>query len=325
MTDIIDLRHYDDLFASRTSAEEWERIAAFRNLPNILHGIARHEGAMQPFFAHNLFLNKVATETYRFQILVFMLYLHTTRDPNDPHSGLTLGNLQKICTQLKLASPGRVYAYLNIMKLAGYVSSERSPLDARIVQLTPTERFMAIVEEWNDNIFDAIYAADPDANLPELRNIYPDLGTHMRTNGAEGLLAGWQPLQPFPEVDHFASCDGGWLMMEYVVARQMGADGIVRKVPVDLQIRRSARRFGGSRTNLLRVLESGFQQGLLDEPPLGGQRVIFSARMTCAFIAFIASFLGNFRGHALTGLERLRAEAGVNPADLRTGMASTGV
>jgi hypothetical protein len=308
VTDILNIKMHDALFASRTDANDWARIKAFRDRPKFLLGVARHEGVMQPFFAYNLFLNKVVVEIWRFQMLVFTLYLHETRDPLDPRSGLTTANLQKICTQLQLASPGRVYAFLNIMKVGGFLSSKRSAIDSRVVHLEPTAQFNQTVEEWNDNIFASIDAAAPECGLASLRVRHPDLGREMRTSGAEGLLAGWKPLDPFPEVFHFTSVDGGWLMMEHIVSRSLCGTRPFSIQPVDLALRSSAKRFGGSRTNLVRVLENGYDSGLLDAPPRGGAHVLFSSRMVCAFLTFIASYLSYFQDHSRIALGRITAQ-----------------
>lgn len=303
----VDIRQHDALFAGRTSSSEWARIAAFRDLPDFLAGVRRHEGSMAPLLTGNPFLNKVATETWRFQILVFALYLHATADPANPRTGLTAANLQRVCSDLKLASPGRVLAFINILKLARYLTSIRSAADNRVVHLIPTAKFMAVVEAWNTNIFAAIDAARPDASLIALAEQYPGLGREMRISGAEGLMAGWDPLGPFPEVQHFADCDGGWLFMEHVIANWIGADGTVTIVPVSVKMRAIAKGFGGSRSNLLRLLERGHELGLLDQPPCGGANIVFSSRMVCSYFGFIASFLDNFHRHSLIGLDRLRA------------------
>lgn len=309
----LDIRQHDALFASRTTPSEWARIAAFRDLPDMLAGVRRHEGSMAPLLTGNAFLNKIATETWRFQILVLALYCHATADPANPRTGLTTANLQAICSRVKLASPGRVTAFLNILKLAGYLSSTRSAADNRVVQLVPTGKFMDVVEAWNMNIFAAIDAAQPAAGLVELAARHPALGREMRTSGAEGLLGGWKPLGPFPEVQQFADCDGGWLTMEHVIGQNIAADGTVTIAPVALNLREIAKRFGGSRSNLLRLLERGLELGLLDEPPRGGAQVVFSSRMVCSYIAFIASFLDNFHRHARIGLGRLQAGAAAPP------------
>ena len=310
LTDHLDIAMYDALFASRTTAEDWARIAAFRNSPNFLDGVRRHEGVMQPFFAYNLILNRVVTEVWRFQMLVFTLYLHDTRDPLNPRTGLTVANLRKICAQLALASPGRVYAFLNIMKLGGYLSAVRSTVDSRVVHLEPTALFNGIVEEWNSNIFASIDAAVPEAGLVALRSRHAELGRQMRTSGAEGLLAGWDALAPFPEVHHFASSDGGWMMMEHLVLQSMRGETRIRTEPVALNMRAAAKRFGSSRSNLVRALEAGYERGLLDAPPRGGSHIVLSSRMTCAFLAFMASYLGYFLQHTRIALARIEAGVG---------------
>jgi len=308
MVEPLSIATHDALFASRTSPQEWARILAFRDLPNFLDAVRCHVGVMQPFFAHNLILNRVVTEFWRFQILVFTLYLHETRNPTNPRTGLTVANLQKICSSLHLASPGRVYAFLNIMKLGGYLTATRSQIDSRVVHLEPTANFDAIVETWNEHIFAAIDAAAPEGGLVALHARHRELGRMMRTSGAEGLLAGWEPMGPFPEVFHFAAIDGGWPMMEHLVMRAIGDEGVVRLAPVSLNLRKSADRIGGSRTNLCRALESGYELGLLDAPPHGGAHIVLSSRMACAYLGFMASFLGNFQRHTRIALARLTAQ-----------------
>jgi hypothetical protein len=305
VTDAIDITEHDTLFASRTTAEDWARILTFRSRPHFLDGVRRHAGVMAPFFAHNLILNKVVAEVWRFQMLVVMLYLDATRDAQDPRTGLTLANMQKHCAQLELASPGRIYAFLNIMKLGGYIRSERSSLDSRVVHMMPTAQFMETVEEWNANIFESIDAAHPQAGLVAKSAQHPALGLGMRTSGAEGLIAGWKPLDPFPEANLFAGVDGGWLLMEHIVAAALQEPGGVRITPVTLNMSAVGKQFGGSRSNLRRLLESAYELGLLDAPPEGGRNVIFSSLMVCSFITFIASFLSYFEDHSAIALGRI--------------------
>ena len=307
MTAYLDITMHDELFASRTTEADWLRIVTFRNRPGFLDGVRRHEGTMQPFFAHNLILNRVVTEFWRFQILVFTLYLHYTRDPESPRSGLTVANLQKACGQLGLASPGRVYAFLNIMKLGGYLKSVRSSIDSRVVHMEPTELFNGIVEDWNDNIFASVDSVVPEGDLVGLRARHHDLGRQMRLSGAEGLLEGWEPVGAFPEVFHFVSIDGGWLMMEHLVIKAMRGDSRICIEPVSLNLRTLAKQFGGSRSNLMRALENGYELGLLDAPPRSGSHVVLTPLMACAFLGFMANYLSFFEHRSAIALARITA------------------
>jgi hypothetical protein len=301
----VEIDSCDALFRGRMSDEEWARIVAFRSRPLFLRGVLRHADAMAPFFAHNFFLNKVVTEIWRFQMLVFTLYLHETRRNDDPRSGLTVANLRAICSQLGIASPGRVSAFLNIMRVAGYLAAAPSGPDRRVARLQPTERFMRIVEDWNANVFASIDAATPERGFVDLAENMPMLGTAMRTSGAEGLLAGWDAMGPFPEVLHFAAADGGFQLMEYLSGCAIRNGEIPVIEPVDLDLANNARRFGGSRSNLIRLLDSAYAQGLLDAPPRLGRAVVLSPQMLCAFLTFIASYLGYYEQHTQIGLARI--------------------
>jgi hypothetical protein len=301
------IEQHDALFAARAGAD-WDRIVAFRNQPHFLDGARRHEGVMAAFFSNNLILNKVVLEAWRFQMIVFTLYLHATRDPADPRTGLTYGNLARISKQLDLASSGRVYAFLSLMKVGNYIKSERSLTDSRVVHLVPTPHFMAIVEKWNDGIFAAIDAAVGTDRVARARTQFPELGLSMRTSGADGLLAGWKPLDPFPEVAHFANVDGGWMLMEQAVAASLRDPAGLIVAPVAINLRTLGKDFGGSRSNLRRLLESAYDLGLLDAHPKGGAHILLSSRMLCAFLTFIASYLGYFAQHTEIALSKYAAQ-----------------
>jgi hypothetical protein len=297
LADHIAIDMHDALFESRTTEDEWQRIIRFRNRPAFLDGARRHEGVTKHLFTNNLILNKVVMEAWRFQMLALTLYLHEARDDADPRTGLTYSNLSRVCAQLQLASSGRVFAFLNLMKLGGFLTSVRSEQDSRVVHLEPTSLFMRTVDEWTDGIFAAIDAAAPEGRLMIRRALDPGIGMRMRTSGAKGLLDGWQPLAPFPEVTHFASVDGGWMLMEQIVAASLRHPEGLRLEPISINLRTFGRDVGGSRSNLRRVLESAFEQGLLDAPPQGGAHILMSSRMLCAFLTFIASYLSNYQSH----------------------------
>lgn len=297
---------HDSEFSVRTSSEIWARIHRFRSYPTFMNSARHHEKIMAPFFGHNLTLNKLVAEVWRFQMLVFALYLHETKDVSDPRSGLTVTNLQKICTSVSLASPGRVFAFINMMKLGGYVTSVRSKLDDRVVYLEPNAGFMAIVEKWNDGIFASIDTAHPEARILEKRAAFDWLGTAMRNGGAVSLKDGWNPIEPFPEVIHFASADGGWNLMEHLVTAAIPAAGQGQIIPVTLNMREVSERFGGSRSSLRRLLECAYELDLLDAPPRAGT-VTISSRLACAFLTFIAAFLAFLEHHAVAAVERFQA------------------
>jgi DNA-binding MarR family transcriptional regulator len=291
--------HYDPLFAARVAAQpvsiSWAEIRAFRDSPTFINAVLRYDAISGPFYANQFILNKVVPEAWRFQMIVFLLHLHDTRDWGDPRSGLTLANFQRVCAHLGLASAGRAMAFLNIMRVGGYLARSRSEADGRIVHLEPTPRFIATVEQWNDGIFALIDTAMPPetagAGLVAARARYPALGRDMRRISAEKILAGWKPLAAFPEVERFAARDGGWMLLARAAALTLAAQ---EGAPVSIDLAAFAREFGTSRTQLRRILESAFDAGLLDAPPANGAYIRLSSALVCAFAAWLAGYLASY-------------------------------
>ncbi len=290
------------------SPEEWKRIVAFREQPTVLLGLPRYGALMPDYFSDNVILNKVVTEVWRFEMLVYLLYLFDTRNPDDPRSGLTVANLQKLCAQQNCASRGRVLAILGIMRLGGYLRRIKSPRDSRVVLLEPSERFVEIVEGWNHRIFQIIDAVVPEDALAARHGAHPRMSWEMRTRGAESLLGGWKLLDPFPEVNHFVSRDGGWMLLLTCVAKALAQDnGVIR--PVSLELQSFGARFGVSRSHLRRLLESAWEARLLDAPPRNGADIRLSPALVAAFLTCMASELAFYQRHAVKALA-----AGIRPA-----------
>ncbi len=294
-----DIASLDAEFATRMESVEWNRIVATRDKLGFLDGLAKYAELMPSYFENNLILNKVVTEAWRFEILVYTLYLHGNRDENDPRSGLTVANLQKICARQKCASRGRVLAIVGIMLLGGYLRRMPCPRDRRVVRLEPSETFIAIVEGWNRRIFQIIDVVHTDETLAYHHETRPRFGHDMRRLGAEALLQGWRLLDPFPETNHFVSSDGGWMLLLTCVAESLRGSGgrVIAPVAVDLNL--FAPRFGVSRSHLRRLLESAHDIGLLEAPPRNGANIVLSPRLVASFLACMASELGFYHGHAL--------------------------
>jgi len=228
-------------------------------------------------------------------MLVYALHLHDTAVDGDPATRLTLSRLQKLCHKHELASPHTVAVFLGLMVVAGYLQRKRSKLDKRTVHLAPSAGFVATVERWNRIIVEAIDAIAPEGLLAQAHATQPRFGWDMRAHGAEVLLAGWKPLEPFPEVAHFLEAHGGWMLMTQCVAQTMRQGGGTAIVPVAIDLAGEARRFGGSRTHMRRLLEHAHANGLLQAAPRNGGDVHLSPRLLAAWLTAQASELATYR------------------------------
>ena len=296
---------HDGDFVGRTTIEDWARIIDFRGQPNFVDAVLLYGALMPGLFVNNFIINKVVPEAWRFQMLVFTLHLHDTRDTRQPASGLTLSNLQRICTAQGIAGPGRVAAFLNLMRLGGHLTRTRSLVDSRVVRLEPTATFIAIVERWNDAIFRILDTVDPGGAFAVKQAAHPRLSWEMRRGGAETLLVGWVPLALFPEVSHFLGRDGGWVLLTHCIAQVLQDGGSSTIAPVTLDLGAFGKQFGVSRSQLRRLLDAAHEIGLLDAPPHNGSNIVLSEVLVGAFLAWLASYLENFQRctrEALTAL-----------------------
>lgn len=300
---------YDDVLRSRANPKEWARILDMRAQPDFLNCLRMYNNLMQPFFSDKVILNKVVTERWRFEMLVYTLFLYDQRDYQDARSGLTIANLERLCAQMNCASPGRVRAIIGIMRVGGYLRRSRSCDDQRIVQLEPTPQFLDIVEAWNNRIFqisDSVFQHD---HLSNWHARDPRLGWEMRNRGCLSLQAGWQLLDPFPEVFHFVSSDGGWMLLLHCasLALEKGHEAYISPISVDLA--KFGARFGVSRSHLRRLLESAYQEGLLREPPRNGTNIVLTTHLLASYLTCMAAEISFYRGHAIDYLQESGALA----------------
>jgi len=299
MRNVFDLRCMDAELAERNGPEEWRRILELRDHPRMLEGLYRYADLMPTYYDSNVMLNKVVTEAWRFQMLVYALHLYDTRDPADPTSGLTASNLTRLCARMGIASRGRVLAIIGVMRIAGYLERGRGRGrgrgDRRAVHLEPTDYFIGIVEGWNHRLLQIIDAIDTGHDLAAAHATDPRFGWNMRRRGAEALLAGWKILDPFPEVCHFVDSDGGWMLLLTFADAALRPSSGREIAPVSMDLAVFGKRFAVSRSHLRRLLESAYDKGLLTEPPRNGQTIVPSSRLLASYVACMASELGNYR------------------------------
>ncbi len=206
-------------------------------------------------------------------------------------------------------SPGGVTAFIGLMLFAGYLRRHRSDQDKRVVHLVPTEKFIAIVEGWNVAILRCIDAIIPEDALAQCHAAQHRFGWNMRECGAQVLLAGWKPLDPFPEAKRFIVSHGGFMLLLRVVAETIGQGEGRSIVPVAVDLSTFGKRFGVSRTHLRRLLETAHEQNLLDASPRNGSHIRASPRLIASFVSWMASELGNYRLWALATRSELGLKA----------------
>lgn len=264
--------------------------------------VVAHDTLFSTRFIAKPALDSAFREAWRFQILVFALYLHDMRG-DDPRSGLTLGKLQALLAEHRIASRGRVAAVLKQLEAEGLLMSERSAIDRRVVLLIPTASLITGVALWERVMLELIERVSPADDLAIRARLFPRFGEVMRHNMVKARFAGWSPLNGFPEVAFFSARHGGWRLLSRLMALALA--GGLSPVRIDLEL--YARETGASPAALRRLLLDAWKAGLLDAPPRGGHHIVPSARLVTGFRAYLAAFIEAHRRFAIAAAEELAA------------------
>lgn len=241
-----------------------EAMAAFRNRPDFAGhsiGIAR---TFIDQFVGNRFLNLITNDRGRMQVAHGVMYLHYTRDPNDPASGLTSSRLKAFCAEHRMCSPGRTGAMLAVMQMSGHVVEAPAAKDRRVRVLMPTAKLMdPFLTRWIA-YFDALAKMMPEtadiARAARTSDVF--VSAYVR-HVVEYYMAGHKLMDHAPQLNVFVDANAGMLIFLSLFAAA-GAD----KPPcegqyVQMPISELARRFGVSRAHVKQVLRGAQKQGLL--------------------------------------------------------------
>ncbi len=217
-------------------------------------------------------LNKIVNEEGRFLISSLALQLHLHRDPRDPADGLTLSRLRELCAAHGVASPGRVTAFLGLMRMAGFVAPKPTE-DRRSKLLVPTARLWDHVRIYTVIHMRGIEALNPGTSyLARLDHDAAFLENFHRAAGGY-YLRGTRLPDGFPELAVFTSADAGYMVLLSIFLQLPLEGGRAQPGTVDLPLTPTAKRFGVSRSHLVNLLRAAQAAGFLEVSGSGGRGV----------------------------------------------------
>lgn len=128
--------------------------------PQFSSALATHSRAMLELYksihtAGARIARFLVNETARALIANVCIYMDLDFDPSEPRFGLTLRKIQKICSDRGVASPGRVYVFLKMLQLSGYLDSIATP-DKRFKSLRPGGKLRAYRLELMHSIYSGL-------------------------------------------------------------------------------------------------------------------------------------------------------------------------
>src|SRR5215470_5598705 len=249
----------DDLMRGPLSAEA---VAALRAHPLLSNAVIAAAGALVAITPRP---PVIINDLGRFVIGNLALYLHYSRDPADPRSGLSAGRLKALCTEQNVCSRGRAVAVMVLMRNAGDLVPAACQVDQRLRLLVPTERLIKACRQYWEAIFrgmalviprrsDAVAALqreDVSAAFSQVFGGYFCAGVRMFKLGGQGLT-------PFAQRNAALAI----LLSLFVASEQDGSSG--SPATVSISIAELARRFGVSRPQVVRVLDTAVEASLVE-------------------------------------------------------------
>jgi hypothetical protein len=207
------------------------------------------------------------------------LYLHYSRDPADPGSGLSAIRMMALCAEQKVCSKGRVLAAMALMRNAGDLVPATCQVDQRLRLLVPTEKLIGACRQYWEAIFRGMAMVIPGRS-DAIAALYcePVLAAFMQVFGGY-FRAGMRMFKPGKGLTPFAQCNAAYaILLSLLVASEQdgtaGSPAIVRISTTEL-----ARRFGVSRTQVARVLDMAVEASLVERSGPDGRYITVLPRL----------------------------------------------
>ena len=139
-------------------------IAALRALPRFAEAARAAAAGMVTHYQGNRLLNQLMNDRGRVLFTHHAVYLHFSRTPGDPGSGLTVSRMKDLCVETQLCSRGRVEVMLGLLRAAGYLAPASEPADRRRRVLVPTDKLLTLHRQRFQMHFAAMESVLPEAS-----------------------------------------------------------------------------------------------------------------------------------------------------------------
>jgi len=238
-----------------------ETIGALRAHPRFREAAATAASSSVDFYQGNWIANRVLNDRARFLVTQLCMYLHHTRRPEEPASGLTATRLRDICIANKICSAGRAEAMLLMMRAGGYLLRETVAEDKRVRRYVPTEKLVGQVRERQRGILRAVDMLQTEPRFSAALESDPQFHPRFVSNMSASYLEGFRLFHFVPELDRIFDRDAGLIMMMSVFLTDPAYRGFV--LEQNVSVFGLARRFNVSRAHVRAVLGDAERIGLI--------------------------------------------------------------
>jgi hypothetical protein len=214
-------------------------------------------------------LHRYVSGSRRFFLHSLAFHLHITRNPRDDTSGLTLKNLRAACASARLASPGMVHLYLQMLR-AHRMLADVPTSDRRFRRFEPTEKMINQVRD------------QTRANLAPVDVLFPEIGALVnfdrdpefvfavrRAMGTVFFQQG-NPIRRYRSVNYFAERASGHMLLLELMEAAAGEDPLPVSRAIKIDLEACASRCAVSRMHVSKVFTGAARLGLLSIDGPGG-------------------------------------------------------
>jgi hypothetical protein len=285
-----------------------QAIARLRAQPGFTQAMRTSAVGIVAMYQGGHLLNWLMDDRGRLLFGYFALYLHVTRDPDDPSSGLTPTRIKAMCVEFRICSPGRAGTMLSLMRFAGYVAPDIQVADRRQRRLVVTDKLVALLRERWRLHFAAMAPLFPDGEALRQALETPSFVVHLIPAMVARFSTGFRPVQYAPGLGLFGERNAGMMVMISLLTAGGEDDTMPPSRPVRISIAGLARRFAVSRPHVLNIIREAEAQDMLARE---GDRVIIKPALAEGAQNFFASMYLFFADCAR---EAMRAQAGESRA-----------
>jgi hypothetical protein len=192
------------------------------------------------------------------------LYLHYSRDPADPGSGLSAARMKALCAEQRVCSEGRALAAMALMRNAGDLVPATYQVDQRLRLLVPTEKLINACRQYWEAIFRGIAVLIPRrSDAIAALQCEDTLGAFLQVFGGY-FCAGMRMFEQGTGLTPFAQCNAGLAILFSLLVASEQNGRAASPVTVRISIAELARRCAVSRPQVVRVLDKAVEASLVE-------------------------------------------------------------
>lgn len=203
----------------------------------------------------NPVLARVTIDTSRLIYGYLVLYL-------DAQGEITLKAIQDLCRDIGLASHGRAQAILFHLRAIGYLQRDPDSTDRRSRRYLPSPEMTAALRECLVDELRAFSIVEPEAGRMAERFSEPVFFRAFLLRFGKGTVDALKFRNRRP-IGHFTDSNGGLVMLWDVILSAKDGDVYPPRGPLKMSVRDLARKYGVSRTHILRLFRGAESKGLL--------------------------------------------------------------